>query len=797
MKNLKTIKVSRIFLDSKELVREQLIRLDGEKSLSSLLSRFAFKIVSLCLRGSKNATSRIRLYHKFGLYLLNMNKRHGSVYVVKYLKACNLAVSKVIAGQPFSSLREIEPDLPLPRLSRSGLPCIIGTRDRRSIVQGSHKVIKLYLSLFNLYRVIVIESKSKLNTITDGYEGNWTFLNIFGSWLSVKTEPVIGRFLSKSSISSHNYLFRETSSPNFSKSWSGAVMEASMIYHNKELYSHFVDYCNATNSSIIKLINNIGKVVKPEDWVAFSVKKNATWALGQLSTKAEPAGKLRVFAIVDGWTQSLLAPLHKFLFGILKKLPNDGTFDQGAAFDRACAKAKQFNCCYGYDLSAATDRLPIKIQVDILASLIGRSAAEAWKSILVSRPYLLKRNKEEGFDTYHYAVGQPMGALSSWAMLAITHHMVMQYCSRMINPSLNTWETRYEVLGDDIVIFSPELAAKYLEVMALIGVPINESKSIVSVNKPVVEFAKRTWFNHEVSPLPWKQFISQDTFKGRINTVLGLFLKEKSFLEKPLSVIDTIMKRTLWDSRPKKDPILFIALMNTYFEKLSNINYFLRYIRSTEPMITKGRMLFANFNFEFSKNLLASLLKDRKLPAIGRKDGNYLLFEFAVKEALRARLITMMNKYDDYWVERQVIAHNKVLLGSLPKSKTIQLNFLCRNLLFNQKISYLTLWNESIINDPKISVERLLEILDEKLGELSNWTYVERLNDPSSKLPSIEIDTCSILQLVVKGFNHQYRVEKSQTFDKDRFIQFVRKEQNWKPFLKQKGFEVLDEMYKE
>lgn len=35
-----------------------------------------------------------------------------------------------------------------------------------------------------------------------------------------------------------------------------------------------------------------------------------------------------------------------------------------------------------------------------------------------------------------YSVGQPMGALSSWAMLAITHHMVMQYCSMKAYPQL-------------------------------------------------------------------------------------------------------------------------------------------------------------------------------------------------------------------------------------------------------------------------------------------------------------------------------------------------------------------------
>jgi hypothetical protein len=101
------------------------------------------------------------------------------------------------------------------------------------------------------------------------------------------------------------------------------------------------------------------------------------YPLGQLATKAEAAGKLRVFAIVDSWTQSLLRPLHDTLFRILKQIPNDGTHSHSEAFDRAVQKAIKYNCSYGYDLSAATDRLPISVQVQILGSLIGEEAAAA------------------------------------------------------------------------------------------------------------------------------------------------------------------------------------------------------------------------------------------------------------------------------------------------------------------------------------------------------------------------------------------------------------------------------------
>lgn len=83
------------------------------------------------------------MYHNFGQYLMKLNKHHGSVFVVKYLKASQLALQKKIAGQPLDSLRELEPDLPLPRLSKSGIPAIIGLRHRRAIYSGSLVIVRL------------------------------------------------------------------------------------------------------------------------------------------------------------------------------------------------------------------------------------------------------------------------------------------------------------------------------------------------------------------------------------------------------------------------------------------------------------------------------------------------------------------------------------------------------------------------------------------------------------------------------------------------------------------------------
>lgn len=83
---------------------------------------------------------------------------------------------------------------------------------------------------------------------------------------------------------------------------------------------------------------------------------------------------------------------------------------------------------YSFDLSAATDRLPIAIQTELLSLLYNNEeTAEAWARLLVDRDYILDSKQfPDAKGKYRYAVGQPMGALSSWAMLALTHHMIVQ-----------------------------------------------------------------------------------------------------------------------------------------------------------------------------------------------------------------------------------------------------------------------------------------------------------------------------------------------------------------------------------
>lgn len=207
-----------------------------------------------------------------------------------------------------------------------------------------------------------------------------------------------------------------------------------------------------------------------------------------------------------------MSPIHDLLTSILKAMPNDGTSNQNASYKRARDKSIVAGKSFGYDLSAATDRLPISIQVSILAGvfesigvkpLVSQQLANLWKEILVSRKFYVPKPPKGVLDPENlagtevkYEVGQPMGALSSFNMLAITHHMIVQDIAQSLGKcGKYIWFEGYEITGDDVVIFDEDVANAYVQYMASLGLEINLKKSVVSVSKACGEYLKKTWLN--------------------------------------------------------------------------------------------------------------------------------------------------------------------------------------------------------------------------------------------------------------------------------------------------------------
>jgi len=71
----------------------------------------------------------------------------------------------------------------------------------------------------------------------------------------------------------------------------------------------------------------------------------------------------------------VLRPVHLMLFGLLKRIPQDATFDQDKGVQMGVDLLKSRKIAFSYDLTAATDRLPISIQALLIEHLIPRASA--------------------------------------------------------------------------------------------------------------------------------------------------------------------------------------------------------------------------------------------------------------------------------------------------------------------------------------------------------------------------------------------------------------------------------------
>jgi len=413
-------------------------------------------------------------------------------------------------------------------ITKRGLPRIIPTYFRRGLRDRDTKVIKWILTIFNLYRVLPYPGILKLKTITEPCKGPvrdkgyYSFISTFWSLLppiSLNWEWRPFKLSSKGAIT-------------FSKgnSTSGFLYALIALRRNKDLWESVKWFFTETPKSSESV-----RVVTKDTWENLLFLSNLLvktpaahnkMSLGRLAYKEEP-GKVRVFAMVDCLTQWILNPLHKSLFEILKGISEDGTFNQEAAVAQVQKKLRERSSQYvaSLDLSAATDRLPLFLQIALLNHWVPNLGTH-WGNLLVNRKYDLPNNeisKKFGvFGTVRYAVGQPMGALSSWAMLALTHHFIVQYAAFKVYRR-KQWFTDYVILGDDLLVLDPKVAKMYLRVMSDLGVEVGLAKSLVSVIG-YGEFAKK-FFNSEsiVSGYSLKEFSSLKESWANILNMLKYF----------------------------------------------------------------------------------------------------------------------------------------------------------------------------------------------------------------------------------------------------------------------------------
>lgn len=468
--------------------------------------------------------------------LRHIQKTQGNKGLIIYLKTCQICLQQAASGYHVSNTRSVGSRIS--RTKGSCYPRIIPVQHRIIMLNdkpGKFIYLKFYLTLFYVYRVINIKNYVvKLNSITDNGK-IFTFTDYF-------TDKIGHRFLSlfiKQKAILHNpveYLSRYSRFFSILKASPNSVTDDSCV----RLWStHPIVMLKSAmainmNPIVRDCIQYLSQFYFPFLWrVLNQIYYGQSASLGKLSFKEEAAGKLRVFAIVDCFTQWLLNPLHKVIFLILRRIPMDGTFDQLRPIHRLIRmNCKQY---YSLDLTAATDRLPISIQKWILnlwiidIPLFG----SVWSKLLVNRKYRwtapdgadCSKSGPSGLATY--SVGQPMGALSSWAMLALTHHLLVQVAAWSVGYPKHKLYTRYALLGDDLVISDKYVANSYLKLMDAIGVGINLSKSILSPKGLGLEFAKRTFVNgQDVSPISFRE-LSESLQPGNISSWVAFANQQK------------------------------------------------------------------------------------------------------------------------------------------------------------------------------------------------------------------------------------------------------------------------------
>nr|UJQ92590.1 MAG: putative RNA-dependent RNA polymerase [Mitoviridae sp.] len=318
--------------------------------------------------------------------------------------------------------------------------------------------------------------------------------------------------------------------------------------------------------------------------------------LGRLHAIEEPAGKVRIVAICDYWTQAALKPVHDHLFRILAKISTDATFNQTGSIESYYDQGLSPH--WSFDLKAATDTIPLELYKIALVPLmkVGDEdeiatirRVDLWADILTDRDWLLP----DLSGTVRYNTGQPMGALSSWASMAIVHHSLVQFAAWKAFLDSETWYPFYRVLGDDVDISKfHQVAENYQMICSQFGIVIGLLKSLKSLLN-CFEFANQRYFpGGNISPLSLKEELASSTWASRLEYAKRILVrfgtKSKDHASAVLRKASTFLQWTILESESRlygriaRIPHLFrFCLSNPFAVKTADINIetVLRWVR--------------------------------------------------------------------------------------------------------------------------------------------------------------------------------------------------------------------------
>lgn len=404
----------------------------------------------------------------------------GGLMAIKMIKLIRLHTTRYLCGEPLLEINHIGVSILKDGLPRALGPLLPILRNGASVSD-----LRLINTLLQVSRLIPAVSSPDYSTIEKPYEGS----------ISDKLKEDISYVIqSMPNLRLHEPIWDKChlstkSGPN-SQAMVGSIID---LHHLPD--ELILNLGKLGGSALAERLNLLKSNIPLQVWLErFKIKDKSL--IRKLSIINDKEGKSRIIAILDYWSQTALKPLHDTLMKVLRKMPGDCTYDQ----QNSQRFLKGPGPYYSLDLTAATDRFPVELQEFVLSQLFSEEYARAWRHILVA--YEFKVPYED--RAIKYGAGQCMGAYSSWATFALTHHLVIRVAAKRAGLPVH-W-ANYCLLGDDVVLTNSRVVDHYKSIMSELGVDISLSKSHTSNN--MYEFAKR-WYKDgiEISGFPLGTFL--------------------------------------------------------------------------------------------------------------------------------------------------------------------------------------------------------------------------------------------------------------------------------------------------
>jgi hypothetical protein len=375
-------------------------------------------------------------------------KHHGKRHALKTLKSYSTWLQLYM-------LKQNPEPLPFHQVDRDGFPKVL--RPWKALTRSNYKDARLLISLWRVPECLKLDPSHDISTITEPGPDTEELLKDFKHWL--KTWGGLSALANRPDYP--EMILSNRRGPN-GLATAYAFSDLAALRADPELY--------ASVKQALKKNLTLDQYTPTEGNFVHSV----------IRFLPDKFGKTRVIAIGDWFSNVALSGLHSSFMKGLSRLSTDLTYRQSLLPDLIKGLG---NNLYSTDLTAATDRFPVSWEEAVVSAKYGEEVGSLWKKIISCREFSIKGNPNK----VRYAVGNPMGFLSSWPVFAFTHHAFIEWCAHLAG--INRFRG-YLVLGDDNICNNSIVASKYKEMLTKIGVPISLSKC-TSSNLGYAEMAKR------------------------------------------------------------------------------------------------------------------------------------------------------------------------------------------------------------------------------------------------------------------------------------------------------------------